>query len=150
MVLLKAYNGVSEKLNILILAQDCLSTVMKGMFTFRLQQNLPKRLLMILSALIMSLLFSGCVARKDTILPIRSDREMLVSMYKSCVTQATTNGYDKTQAPEDLVRASLSYCKGERSGMLRDYPQSWRTSLLKEIDDELYQSEIQWVLNKRK
>lgn len=101
------------------------------------------------SLLILTLMVSACVARSDIILPSKYDREAAISGYKACVTAATTNYYDDVRTPEEIVTASFAACRGKRTAMVRSYPRSWGASLVKDVDEKLYKSEIAWILDKR-
>ena len=92
---------------------------------------------------------SACMAKKDTILPTRYDRETKIATYKQCVSQATNRGYDSVRHPDEIVRESMRSCIGAKNYMFKEYPVSWRKGLEKEVDEELYNQEITWILKNR-
>lgn len=99
--------------------------------------------------LVLILTLSACVARSAIILPSKYDREAAVSRYKACITAATTNDYDTKRSPEEIVNSSFSVCRGQRASMLSSYPKGWGDRMMNDIDEELYKSEIEWVVAKR-
>ena len=99
--------------------------------------------------ILISVMLSACIAKKDIILPTRYDREMLQARYRQCVNQATSNYYDNVRTPDAIVRASFSACKGSRQAMLKDYPKRWQAGWAKEVDMDIYKDEISWIQSKR-
>ena len=103
----------------------------------------------VISFVLINLCLSACVAKKDIILPTSYDRQMLQDQYSQCVTMATTNNYDNSRTPDEIVRASFQSCKGSRQAMLKDYPPRWQKNWATEVDLDIYKDEIAWIQSKR-
>lgn len=102
-----------------------------------------------LSLSVLALTLSACIAKKDIILPTRYERQMLQDQYRQCITRSTNKIYDNTTPPEEIVRASFGNCRGARQAMLQAYPRRWHEHMADQIDQEIYQSELAWIENKR-
>jgi len=92
---------------------------------------------------------SACVAKKELILPTSYDRETRMATYKQCVSQATSRNYDARRNPDEIVQASLQSCRNSKNWMLQEYPASWRPSMAKKVEEQVYKDEIAWILRKR-
>ena len=92
---------------------------------------------------------TACVAQEDIILPTKYQRIAEANAYKQCVAQATNRKFDEITTPESIARSSLAECAFVKKTMLRAYPQRWRENYIKDIDAELYEREVNWVVETR-
>lgn len=99
--------------------------------------------------IVIGLVLSACIAKKDIILPTRYDREMLQAQYRQCVNLATSSSYDNSRTPDEIVKASFVSCKGTRQAMLKDYPPRWQKNWANQVDLDIYKDEIAWIQSKR-
>ncbi|MGD8940703.1 MAG: hypothetical protein PVJ72_15055, partial [Gammaproteobacteria bacterium] len=51
--------------------------------------------------------------------------------------------------PDTIVRSSLGACSQVKNTMLNAYPERWRENYLKEVDTNLYQREMEWIVETR-
>jgi hypothetical protein len=100
-------------------------------------------------AILAALLVPGCVAQEDIILPSKYDRVAQANIYKTCVANATNSHFDETTQPEVIVRKSLASCSHFKHKMLTAYPEQWRENYIKEVDANLFQREIDWIVEAR-
>jgi hypothetical protein len=99
--------------------------------------------------LVLLLSLPGCVAPEDIILPTKYERIADANNYKKCVALATNRHFDETTKPELIVRNSLAACSGVKSRMLTAYPEHWRENYFEKVDAQLYQREIDWIVDAR-
>jgi len=96
------------------------------------------------------LALNGCIAKSDIILPTTYERQMLQDQYRQCITLSTNKIYDNTTPADEIVRASFGNCRGARQAMLQSYPRRWHEHMAGKLDDEIYQKELAWILDRRK
>lgn len=101
------------------------------------------------TSILIALLLTGCVAQEDIVLPTKYQRIAQSDAYKKCVALATNSNFDETTKPDAIVRKSLTACSHYKNTMLRAYPQRWRENYLKDVDAELYQREVKWIVETR-
>jgi hypothetical protein len=92
---------------------------------------------------------TGCVAQEEIILPTKYERIAEANDYKQCVALATNRHFDDTTKPELIVRNSLAACSGVKNRMLTAYPEQWRENYFEKVDAQLYQREIDWIVEAR-
>ena len=92
---------------------------------------------------------TGCVAQEDIILPTKYERIAQADAYKRCVATATNNRFDRTTKPEVIVRGSLQACSNFKNSMLKAYPERWRENYIQEVEAELFQREVDWIVQAR-
>jgi hypothetical protein len=97
-----------------------------------------------------SMMTLSCVSKEEMIVPTEYDRLAWVDRYKSCVASKTNQKFDQFTRADVIARQALAQCSHIRNGMLKEYPDRWRESYLKEVDAELYQREIAWISETRK
>lgn len=134
---------ISSRLNL----QQNLQQNLRQSFRKSLQQS-PVTWLMVAGIIVVSL--NGCIAKKDIILPTTTEREMLQAQYRQCITKTTNDTYDNVTPAEEIVRNSFDSCRGARQAMLMSYPRRWHEHMAGKLDQEIFQSELAWINDKRK
>jgi hypothetical protein len=99
--------------------------------------------------LILLLSMTACVAPEDIILPSKYQRISQSDAYKSCVATATNRNFDETTKPDVIARNSLMACSNVKNTMLTAYPQRWRENYIQEVDAQLFQREVDWIVETR-
>jgi len=103
----------------------------------------------LLTIILIGGLLSGCLAKQQSILPTSTEREALTNNYMRCVADATNARYDRVTSPEVIVRGAMDRCIRAKNAMIREYPKSWRTNMVKTVEEKLYQREIAWIEQNR-
>jgi len=94
-------------------------------------------------------LLMGCVAQEELILPTKYERIAQSDAYKRCIASATNSHFDETTKPEAIARNSIKSCAHFKSTMLRAYPERWRENYMKSVDAEVFQREVDWIIEAR-
>ncbi len=91
------------------------------------------------------LFLNACAAQNESILPVQPARANAEENYKQCVAMATTRLMSTNLSADTVVRDSMEHCRGLRYSMLNAYPKHWRDSYARQLDAEVYQSQLSLI-----